>query len=73
MGGGGGQGEDREEWGQGRTGERVLEAEVTQKVKVQGAMSCWAKKNRNFPVFLYPTLGSYNLSPETKSIGVPGL
>ena len=51
----------------------MLEAEVTQKVKVQGAMSCWAKKNRNFPVFLYPTLGSYNLSPETKSIGVPGL
>lgn len=27
---GGSEGEDREEWGQGRTGERVLEAEVTQ-------------------------------------------
>lgn len=33
----------------------------------------WAKKNRNFPVCLYPTLGSYNLSPGTKSIGVLGL
>lgn len=29
-GGGGRKGEDREEWGQGRTGKRVLEAKVTQ-------------------------------------------
>ena len=27
---GGWEGEDREKWGQGRTGERLLEAEVTQ-------------------------------------------